>query len=144
MSLTYRPTERDIITISSKLSVFTGCAVGLGALEGAAADVACTDVDLMMAGEEEEIDDVTMWTVEGSYAEVGCTTDVLMLVVGTEEVDVGNGCTVVEFAAGWVADDVMVEDGMCVEEICETVASGKSGRQAPLYGRVILYCKEEQ
>ena len=38
-----------------------------------------------------------------------------MMVMGTEgvlEVDVGKGCTVVEFAAGWVADDVvMVEAG---------------------------------
>ena len=89
---------------------------------------------------------MTVWTVDGVYAEVGCTMDVLMVVIGIEgvlEVDVGNGCTVVEFAAGWVADDVMVEAGTCTVER-ETVALGKTGRQAPLYGSVIVYCKGER
>lgn len=83
--------------------------------------------------------------LDGLCIEVGCMTDVLTVIIGTEdvlEVEVGNGWTVEEFAAGWDADDVMVEAGICAVE-CEMVAVGKSGRQAPLYGKVIVYCKGE-
>ena len=117
--------------------------MGLSVLEGVAAGVTCTDVELVVAGDLNAVDDVMMWTVDGLCIEVECITEVLTVVVGTEGVlwvEVGNGCTVVEFAAGWVADDVMVEAGTCAVE-CEMVALGKSGRQAPLYGKVIVYCK---